>query len=65
MIRTKDFIDKMMDYEAAQFNDPELRDDLLLTTLKNGYSLGDLLGKLEEIKYQEQLINKLVYENNN
>ena len=63
MIRTKDFIDKMMDYEAAQFNDPELRDDLLLTALKNGYSLEDLLSKLEQIKYQEQIINKLIYEN--
>jgi len=65
MIRTKDFIDKMMDYEAAQFNDPELRDDLLLTTLKNGYSLGDLLSKLEQIKDQEQIINQLINENTN
>jgi hypothetical protein len=65
MIRTKDFIDKMMDYEAAQFNDPELRDDLLLTTLKNGYSLENLLNGLEQIKDQEQIINKLINENTN
>jgi len=63
MIRTKDFIDKMMDYEAAQFNDPELRDELLFTTLKHGYSVYNLINGLEQIKHQEQIINKLIHEN--
>jgi len=60
MVRTKDFIDKMMDYEAAQFNNPELRDDLMLTALKDGYSLENLLFLLEEIKNKEQIINSLI-----
>lgn len=64
-MRTKDFIDKMMDYEEAKFNDPELRDDLILITLKNGYSLWNLLNGLEQIKHQEQVINKLINENTN
>ena len=65
MKRTKDFIDKLMDYEEGEMKDPELMADMLYMCVKNGYSMANISYGLEQIKEQEQIINKLVYENNN
>jgi len=64
-MRTKDIIDKLMDYEEGEMKDPELMADMLYISVKNGYSMANITNGLEQIKYQKQIINKLVYENNN
>lgn len=65
MKRTKDFIDIMMDYEASQFKDDELLAELQYRTIKNGYSLLNLIDGLEQLKHQDNIINKLINENSN
>jgi len=65
MTRTKDFIDKLMDYEEGQMKDSALMANMLYICAKNGYSMANISVGLEQVKNQEQLINKLVYENNN
>jgi len=65
MTRTKDFIDKLMDYEEGQMKDSALMADMLYICTKNGYSMANISVSLEQVKSQEQLINKLIYENNN
>ena len=65
MTRTKDFIDKLMDYGEGQMKDSDLMADMLYICAKNGYNMANISYGLEQIKKQEQLINKLVYENNN
>jgi len=62
MTRTKDFIDKLMDYEEGQMKDPALMADMLYICAKNGYSMANISVSLEQVKSQEQLINKLVVE---
>lgn len=65
MKRTKDFIDIMMDYEASRFQDEELLAELQYRTIKNGYSLLALIDGLEQLKHQNNIINKLINENSN